>query len=58
MEHIQNISNIIYSIKDNLTDGHFKTIMDNLDKLSKEVKTQNIDTVQENESLISIMDYV
>lgn len=41
MEHIQNISNIIFDVKDNLTDGQFKTIMDGLGVVSKEVNTSN-----------------
>lgn len=39
MEQIQNISNIIFDVKDNLTDGQFKTIMDNLGDVSKRVPT-------------------
>ena len=38
---IQTISNIIYDIKDNLTDFQFKSIMDTLLILNKQIPTNN-----------------
>lgn len=54
MEHIQNISNIIFDIKDNLTDWQFKSVMDNLGVVSKEMKTSNSITFDLDTPIIDI----